>query len=123
MTARSPGTRRVRRRKFVSKLLPQSQLIIVVLQLGRLDQAADLGPTIQVRRLLCRIFRLLFDLIKLGVVTRELLQRNEEVTQVQTKLIVLRVEREETLNESSDLWSITLVSTHFELTMKEETYA
>lgn len=94
MTAASRWAQSVRRGEFVSKFLPQSQLIVVVLQLGRLHKTADLGPSIQIRLLLGRIFRLLLNLVELGVVARKLLQCNEEITQVKPELVILRVERE-----------------------------
>lgn len=110
MTADCTWARSVLRCEFVPKFLPQSQLIVVILQLGWLHETTDLGSAVQVRLLLGGIFRLLLDLIKLGVITGELLQCDEEVAQVESELVVLRVESEQSLNESSNLWSIYLLA-------------
>lgn len=84
----------MRRCKFISKLCPKSELIVIVLQLRRFHQTADLGSPVKVSLLLGRIFLLLLDLVQLGIVPSEFLQRDEEITQVESEFVVLRVEAE-----------------------------
>jgi hypothetical protein len=90
-------------RKLGPELLAESQFIIVLLQLGRLQQAADLGSSLMFGGLCIPLLLLLFDDVKLRVVSGKLSQRDEEVTQSESELVVLGVEREKTLNERRDL--------------------
>ena len=46
---------------------------------------------------------LLLNDVQVGVVSDKLFQRNEEVAQAKSKLIVLRIEGEESLDECIDL--------------------
>lgn len=55
--------------------------------------------------MLGRILLLFLDLVQLGIVTSEFLQCDEEVTQVESEFVVLRVETKQALNERSNLWS------------------
>lgn len=92
--ARLLSARDVWRCEFVAKLLSESQLVVVVLQLRRLHEAANLRSPVQVCLLLGSIFFLLLHLVQLGVISSILLHGNEEVTQVQPELVILRVKRE-----------------------------
>lgn len=83
-----------------------SQLIVIILQLRRLHQAADLGSPVEVSLLLGCVLLLLLDLEELGIVASELLERDEEVTQVEPEFVVLRVESEQSLDKGSDLWAV-----------------
>lgn len=98
------------RRKFVPKLLSKSQFIIVIFQFRRLHETANLGSSIQISLLLGCILRLLLNLVKFRIVSREFLQSHEEVTKVESELIVLRVKGKESLNKGSNLWSIDLLA-------------
>lgn len=88
------GASDVRRCEFVAKLLSESQLVVIVFQLRRLHETANLRPPVEVCLLLGSILFLLLHLVQLGIVPSVLLHRNQEVTQVKTELVVLCVERE-----------------------------
>lgn len=114
----------MRRCEFVSKFLPQSQLVIIIFQLRWLHKTTDLGSSIKISLLLGRILRLLLYLVELRIVSREFLQRNEEVTKVKPEFVVLSVKGKKSLDEGSNLWSIDLlVETSFKVCTRSETYA
>lgn len=98
------SARGVQRCELVAKLLSESQLVVIVLQLRRLHEATDLRSPVQVCLLLGSVFFLLLHLVQLGIVSSVLLHGDEEVTQVKPELVVLRVEREQPLDKGSDLW-------------------
>jgi hypothetical protein len=91
----------VSRRKLRPQLLPESQLVI--LELRRLEQPADLGPALAVGRSRVALLLLLLHQVELGIVARKLAERDEEVAQRKPELVVLRVEREQTLRKGRDL--------------------
>lgn len=86
----------------------KSQLIVV--HLGGLQETANLHRTLALL-LLGRVGRLLPLLGKeLRVVARELLQRNEEVSQNNLEPVKIRVGGKQSVNERRDLSTATLVS-------------
>jgi hypothetical protein len=91
----------VSRPKLRPQLLPESQLVI--LELRRLEQPADLGPALAVGRSRVALLLLLLHQVELGIVARKLAERDEEVAQRKPELVVLRVEREQTLRKGRDL--------------------
>lgn len=68
--------------KLVPELDGKSQLIVLCLQLGRLQEAANLGTPLNICRLGIALLLLLLEKEELGVVTGELSQGDEEVTQM-----------------------------------------
>lgn len=81
----------------------QSEFIIILLQLRWLHQPADLGSPVKVGLFGRALLLLLLHEVQLSVVAGELLQRDKEVTQSESELVILRVEGEETLDKRSNL--------------------
>jgi hypothetical protein len=52
----------------------------------------------------------LFDDEELSVVTSKLLERDEEITKVESELIVLRVKREQAFDKACDLVPVYLLA-------------
>ena len=100
----------VRRREFCPQFLAESQFVILLVYLGWLEQTADLGSSLEVCSLGIPLLLLLLHDEELGIVADELLERDEEVAEVQPELVVLRVQREETLNEGGDLGTAYLLA-------------
>jgi hypothetical protein len=90
-------------REFVPELLGPSQLIIFGLDLGRLKQATDLGSSFMVRGELVASLLFLLNNVELGIVASEFFERDQEIAQSQSELIVLVVQCDKALNESIDL--------------------
>jgi hypothetical protein len=68
--------------KLIAEFDGKSQLVILRLQLGRLQKAANLRTTLDIRSLGVTLLLLLLKKEQLGVVASELSQGDEEVTQV-----------------------------------------
>lgn len=58
---------------------------------------------------------LLLDDEQLSIVTSKFLERDEEVTQVKAELVVLGVEREQSLDKGCDLGTLTRLAVLYEL--------
>lgn len=107
--------------KLVPELLLESQF--VVFDLRRLEKAADLGAPLHFGRLCFSLLLLLLDDVELLVVPRKLLERNQEVSKVESELVVLSVESKEPLDECRRLNpGILSVSTEHEHNMESLTY-
>ena len=65
---------------------------------------------------------LLLDEIQLGVVAGELTERDEEVTQRQPELVVLRVKCEEAFDESLDLTTVKMLAKILETKLRGRAY-
>ncbi len=91
--------------KLGPELHPQSQLVVLLLELRGLQQTADLGPTLVLRKLGISFLLLLLYQVELCVVAGELTERDEEVAERQPELVVLGVQREQTLSELFNLFS------------------
>jgi len=89
------------RRELGPELLADSQLLIV--NLRRLEQTTNLLPPLHVGSLGISLLLLLLDNVKLRVVAGKLLEGDEEIPEVQSELVVLRVEVEESLYEARNL--------------------
>jgi hypothetical protein len=77
--------------ELVSKFLAKSQLVILNLQLGWLQQTTDLGAALALSSLRVLLLPLLLVQEELGIVARELTERDQEVTQRRPELVVLGV--------------------------------
>jgi hypothetical protein len=89
--------------KLGPELLAESQLVILLLELRRLEQTADLGSPLVLGRLGVSFLLLLLDQVELGIVAGKLPEGDEEISQCEAELVVLRVEREEAFNKRRDL--------------------
>lgn len=94
--------------KFTPELFSQSQLIFVLLNLGRLEQTANLLAALELGLLRNGLLLLLLHAVELRVVVRELLERDKEVAELEPEPIRLGVEAEEALDESLDLRTVEL---------------
>src|SRR5271156_4314398 len=76
-----------RRCIFGPKLFFQSQLIIIWVQLSRLEQSANFGETLSLGCLCECLLLLFFFSIHFRVVSGELFQRDEEVSQIELESV------------------------------------
>lgn len=83
--------------------ITSSQLIVLGLNLRRLQQTAHLGSSFVVCSQLLLVLLLLLNSKQLGIVAGELLERDQEITKVQSELVILVVEANQTLDEKVDL--------------------
>jgi hypothetical protein len=93
-------------RIFGPELFLESQVVVVVRKLGGLQQTSDLGLTLALSRLSIPLLLLLLLSIQLGVVSRKLLQLDEEITEVQFEPVICSIQREQSFNERFDLGTV-----------------
>lgn len=84
--------------EFCSEFFAESQLLFV--KLGRLEETTDLLTPLHIGRLGIPFLLLLLDSKELGVVPSELLEGDQEVSEVQAELVVLGVQGENSLHEA-----------------------
>jgi hypothetical protein len=83
---------------------------LVVIYLGRFQETANLGASLVFGRQLVLGLLLLLHDVELGIISGEFLERDQKVTQTQSELIVLVVQREQALDEDVDLSTKRIVS-------------
>jgi hypothetical protein len=93
-------------RIFGPELFLESQVVVVVRKLGGLQQTSDPGLTFALSRLSIPLLLLLLLSIQLGVVSRKLLQLDEEITEVQFESVICSIQREQPFNERLDLGTV-----------------
>ncbi len=76
-----------------------SQIVVIFLDLRRLEQTANLGPAVVLGLLGFALLLLLLDEIELGVIPGKLPEGDEEVAQAKAEPVVLCVEGEQALDE------------------------
>lgn len=91
------------RSKFVPEFLAKSQLVVLCLDLRWLQQATNLRTSLVVGRKLVASFLLLLNDKEICIVIGELLERDQEISDLESEFLVRCIQGEKAFNECTNL--------------------